>query len=133
MNDLRLQLLVGDLSMYETIDESPSLSTIAAPFITYSNDFFLRTILLANVRSVISKVDELEVVADINDADVICLTQSWLNPCFLDSTISLSNFMLFRKDRTFSSGGVVCAYLKTEIHCRRLEKSNTLLLNPFCY
>ena len=65
---------MGTSALDETIDGSPSLSTIAAPFITYSNDFFLPTILLANVRSVISKVDELEVVADINDA-VICLTE----------------------------------------------------------
>ena len=113
---------MGASALDETIDESPSSSTIAAPFIRYSNDFFLPTILLAIVRSVISKVDELEVVADINDADVICLTESWLNPCVPDSTISLSNFTLFRKDRTFSSGGGVCAYVKTEIHCRRLEK-----------
>ena len=57
---------MGASSLDETINESPSLSTIAAPFITYSNGFFLPTKLLANVRSVISKVDELEVVADIN-------------------------------------------------------------------
>ena len=42
---------------------------------------FLPTILLAKVPSVVSKVDELEVVADTNNADVTCLTESWLNLC----------------------------------------------------
>ena len=51
--------------------------------------------------------------------------------------ISLSNFIQFRNDRTYSCGGGVCIYIKEEIYCRRLEhfedpaiESLWLLLRP---
>jgi hypothetical protein len=57
----------------------------------------------------------------INQVEVICITESWLNTSVVDSMISLSNFIQFRNDRTYSCGGGVCIYIKEEIYCRRLE------------
>ena len=45
-------------------------------------------LLLTNVRSLIPKIDELEVVANVNEADIICITETWLTPDIPDSALS---------------------------------------------
>ncbi|CAB4042635.1 Hypothetical predicted protein, partial [Paramuricea clavata] len=111
--------------------------TISTSYVARDNNFPLPTLLVANVRSIINKIDELELVAQINQVEVICITESWLNTSVVDSMISLSNFIQFRNDRTYSCGGGVCIYIKEEIYCRRLEhfedpaiESLWLLLRP---
>ena len=42
----------------------------------------------------IEVVDELEVVANVNEADIICITEMWLAPDIPDSALSYSNFVL---------------------------------------
>jgi hypothetical protein len=56
---------------------------------------YLPTVLIANVRSLASKIDELTIVAHVNDVDIICLTESWLSQSIPDSALSLSNFIVF--------------------------------------
>lgn len=82
----------------------------------------LPSILLANVRSLHNKLDELH--ANIScqwaykDAGFICITDTWLDGTIVDSQLSLSGFgMPVRLDRdTVSSqkkyGGGVCVYVK---------------------
>jgi hypothetical protein len=79
-------------------------------------------LLLANVRSLISKVDELEAVANVNEADIICITESWLPSDIPDSALSYSNFILFRNDRATSISGGVCIYVNNNIFCKRLTE-----------
>jgi hypothetical protein len=117
-----------------TLANTPTIST---SYVARDNNFQLPTLLVANVRSIINKIDELELVAQINQVEVICITESWLNTSVVDSMISLSNFIQFRNDRTYSCGGGVCIYIKEEIYCRRLEhfedpaiESLWLLLRP---
>ncbi len=62
------------------------------------------TILSANVRSLPKKVDEIEQIALLNSAGVICITESWLSPDIPDSSISIPGYNLFRKDRIGTSG-----------------------------
>ncbi len=54
-------------------------------------DFYLPTLLIANVCSLASKIVELGIVAQVNDVDFICLTESWLSQSIPDTTLSLSN------------------------------------------
>ena len=117
-----------------TLANTPTIST---SYVARDNNFQLPTLLVANVRSIINKIDQLELVAQINQVEVICITESWLNTSVVDSMISLSNFIQFRNDRTYSCGGGVCIYIKEEIYCRRLEhfedpaiESLWLLLRP---
>ena len=77
-------------------------------------------LLLTNVRSLIPKIDELEVVANVNEADIICITETWLTSDIPDSALSYSNFVLFRNDRTVSIGGGVCILVNKNIFCKRL-------------
>jgi hypothetical protein len=39
-----------------------------------------------------------------------------------DNLVSLSNFILFRNDRLVSNGGGVCAYINSNVYCRRIEE-----------
>ena len=92
-----------------TLANTPTIST---SYVARDNNFPLPTLLVANVRSKINKIDELELVAQINQVEAICITESWLNTSVVDSMISLSNFVQFRNDRTYSCGGGVCIYIK---------------------
>ena len=86
----------------------------------FDKNFYMPRLLLTNVRSLIPKSDELEVVANVNEADIICITETWLTPDIPDSALSYSNFALFRNDRTVSIGGGVCILVNKNIFCKRL-------------
>jgi hypothetical protein len=88
-----------------------------------NNDYnvYLPSVLIANVRSLSGKVDELSVIANINDIDIICITESWLTDTIPDSTVSLPNFNMFRNNRTSSVGGGVCAYYALQIVAQILK------------
>ena len=70
------------------------------------------------MRSLAPKIDELHTVVSINHADIICITETWLSSVILDNVIALHDFNLFSNDR--SIGGGVCAYINSNIYCRRL-------------
>lgn len=82
--------------------------------------FDLPRLLILNARSILSKVDELDVVAKNNQADFICVTETWLNGSILDSAVYLTDYLIFRNDRSSSVGGGVCIYANNKIACRRL-------------
>ena len=87
-------------------------------------------LLLTNVRSLIPKPDELEVVANVNEADTTCITETWLTPNIPDSAFSYSNFVLFRNDRTASIGGGVCILVNKNIFCKRLTEFENPNIEP---
>ena len=59
-----------------------------------------------NIRSVRNKVDFLESFTD--DIDILCLTETHLDPSVPDSDLLLTNFStIFRKDRNAFGGGVM--------------------------
>ena len=84
------------------------------------HNVYLPNVLIANVRSLSGKVDELSVIAKVNDVDIICITESWLTDLILDSTCSLTNFNLFRNDRKSTVGGGVCVYINSRMRARRI-------------
>ena len=84
------------------------------------HNVYLPNVLIANVRSLSGKVDELSVIAKVNDVDIICITESCLTDLILDSTCSLTNFNLFRNDRKSTVGGGVCVYINSRMRARRI-------------
>ena len=66
-------------------------------------------------------------IAQVNDVDFICLTESWLSQTIPDTATSLSNFVLFRIYRKTSHGGGVCIYIKSSIKCKRIKFENLLV------
>ncbi len=77
----------------------------------------LPSILLANVRSLENKMDDLRArisfQRDIRDCNIFCLTETWLTPSVPDTAVTPSdNFSVLRMDRTAEAGktkgGGVC-------------------------
>ena len=77
-------------------------------------------VLSTNVRSVTNKIDELHQVALLNRTDAICVTESWLKPNIPNSSVSLPNYNIFRKDRISTEGGGVCIFLNSKFPCNCL-------------
>ena len=97
---------------------------ISIPLVTNKNppkSYDVPTILSTNIRSLPKKIDELQQIAELNSASVICITESWLSPDIPDHCVSIPGFNLFRRDRIGSSGGGVCVYLDQKIPCNRLD------------
>ena len=66
-------------------------------------------------------MDELQAVVDVNNPDIVCITESWLKPDIQDSTVRLSKYILFRRDRPTHAGGVY-AYVNSDIPCLRVSE-----------
>ena len=87
----------------------------------YSKTYDIPTMLFSNVRALVKKVDEIQQIAKLNFAGVICITESWLSPDIPDSCVSISGYNMFRKDRIGTSGGGVCVFLDHKIPCNLLK------------
>lgn len=84
----------------------------------------------------------LESIIAINvnlNADVIAISESWLNPSIRNGTISMDSYRLYRSDRNFKrqhikkGGGGVCVYIKSEFEVKSIEKSNGGRISSFDY
>lgn len=95
------------------------LNSINQPSLNNGN---LPTILIANVRSVNGKVDELNAICNVNNIDIMCITETWLKQCIPDTAVSLPNFALLRNDRLSSLGGGVCAFVHHTMKVRRIQE-----------
>ena len=80
----------------------------------------LPALLLANVRSLINKLDDLEAAVRLNSSDIICLTETWLSDEVPSEAVNIDGFCLYRKDRNRQGGGVAC-YVRAEFPCTRLQ------------
>ena len=67
-----------------------------------------------NLRSMLSKISELRLIAQNSNAAVIGVSETWLDSSVRDSEISIPNYTVFRKDRN-SHGGGVCVYVRNDI------------------
>ena len=67
-----------------------------------------------NINSIISKIDELCIIAKKSRASVIGITESKLDETILDEEINIDGYELARSDRNRHGGGVVC-YIRNDI------------------
>ena len=67
-----------------------------------------------NINSILSKIDELRVIAKKSRASVIGITESKLDKTVLDEEINIDCYELARSDRNRHGGGVVC-YIRNDI------------------
>ena len=65
-------------------------------------------------RSFNSKVQIIEDMAGVHEAEIICLVESHLNSEIYDSEISMSNFTSHRSDRSERSHGGVIMYVSNK-------------------
>lgn len=72
---------------------------VAAEISSRRSPVIFPDMIVANVRSLLPKLDELQSTADVFNAGLICITETWLNYSVPDSTIQLVNYICFRRDR----------------------------------
>ena len=61
-----------------------------------------------NINSILSKIDELRVIAKKSRASVIGITESKLDKTVPDEEINIDGYELVRSDRNRDGGGIVC-------------------------
>ena len=83
-------------------------------------------VIYPNIRSVTSKIHELQAVVSINNP--YSLTETWLNSNIPNSACDLTDFICYRSDRQFAMGGGVCVYVKTMHSCNRLQDFESIWL-----
>ena len=83
---------------------------------------FAPSLLLANVMSLVPKVDEIRVLVSQRYFDFLFLTETWLRNVIGDNQVSLESFNLIRRDRLLGVHGGVCLYIRAEIKFRRLDE-----------
>lgn len=67
-----------------------------------------------NIRSLLPKHDELCLLAKQSNADIICLSETWLDNSVFDSEISINGYTVVRRDRNRHGGGV-CIYIRNTL------------------
>lgn len=77
-----------------------------------------------NAQSLTHKIDEFRYLFEDSGADIVCVSETWFSSAITDSLIAVADFNLFRNDRS-SHGGGVAIYIKKNISCKLLRKSNT--------
>ncbi len=90
----------------------PDLAQVSIPLPTNVSP----VIVSVNCNGILSKMDDMRVLAAGLDPEVITIQETKLDASILDHEIVLPKYMIFRKDRTRSSGGVL-AYVKPLSDC----------------
>ena len=66
------------------------------------------TFISFNVRSILSKLDEISAICSIHSPDIICkIVKSWLSPDIPNSELFFPNYSAFRCDRNRHGGGIL--------------------------
>lgn len=84
------------------------------------------TILYANVRSVLQKLDELRYTLPSNHIDIFACSESWLNEKHDDNVISIIGYKVYREDRKHRIGGGVAVWIGDSIPVCRLHCDHPL-------
>lgn len=89
--------------------------TCVTPSASSSNsDVIPLSLTLVNARSLCNKLDALFVYVDHYNPDIMAITETWGRPALLDSFITPSGYVLFRKDRADRFGGGVVLLVREE-------------------
>ena len=112
-----LELNPGPLSTDSAISSNDSISNESDSIFTKQFNSCLSLIHL-NIQSICPKLDIIN--GNLRDFDILCFTESWLDPNVNDSELMLDNFNIpFRHDRQDRAGGGVIVYTKDHLYCKR--------------
>jgi len=126
---LLLLLLSGNVQPNPGPPSSSSQIATPADFKARSGLGFIHL----NVRSLLGKLDFVRIWASSTDADVIVLSETWLNTTILASDISLKGYNVYRTDRP-NKGGGVAIYVKNKFSVTTLiSKSVNYTLITYNY
>ena len=83
-----------------------------------------------NANSILSKFEEIKIIAHRTKAAVIGISESKLDETVLNSEILIPGYQILRSDRNRHGGGVLC-YIKDTICFKRRENFSTEFENIF--
>ena len=49
-----------------------------------------------NAQSLLSHIDEVEILMEERNVDILCISETWLDSCIQDSFINLYNYNVYR-------------------------------------
>lgn len=104
------------------------------------NKLPLPSLILANVRSLKNKMDELKLYTrncnKYRESCAVVFTETWLHPDIPNSLVELNGFSLARFDRCFESGkrreGGLCVYINDK-WCRQYTTLETVAIRTLNY
>ena len=64
-----------------------------------------------NAQSLIPKLDEIKLLKENEDLDILCISETWLQPNSIDDLISIKNYNVFRNDNPLNSRGSGHVYM----------------------
>jgi len=73
-----------------------------------------------NIRSIISKTEQLTHLLANSNLDFLCISETWLQHSTPINVFTMNGFQCFRRDRTGGRGGGVLMYVKDSIKCERM-------------
>lgn len=80
-----------------------------------------------NIRSVLSKTEQLEQLLTNSNLDYLCLSETWLTPTTPLGAFNITGYNAYRRDRIHCKGGGVMIYIKEGIQCKQIDiPENTL-------
>lgn len=106
---LLLLLLSGNVQP----NPGPVLNNITTPEV-----FRARTglgLIHLNIRSLLPKLDAVKIWIESTNADILILSETWLNKTVSDKDIAINGYNIFRCDRPRKGGGVAI-YIKSRFH-----------------
>ena len=83
--------------------------------VNINNNRSLPSVMLVNARSLFKKSNELEVVAKMQEIDIVCITETWLEDKIPNEAIDCLGMNLCRLDRTSGAGGGVAVFINDTI------------------
>jgi exonuclease III len=70
---------------------------------------------LVNARSLPNKINELEILVEMQEIDIVCVTETWLKDKMPDEAIDCLGMNLCRHDRMNRVGGGVAVFINNRI------------------
>ena len=87
---------------------------------------FVCNIIFLNVRSVLSKIDQLNILVNDKKPCVLCITETWCNQSISNAMLNLPNYVIddeLRMDRTDMAGGIgggLLVYVRSDVTVKAL-------------
>ena len=82
-----------------------------------------------NIRSILSKSEQIQHLLLDSNLDFLCLSETWLNQNAPLAALNVPGYNIYRKDREGSKkGGGVVVYIKSTLECHKIQWSNCTTL-----
>ena len=94
--------------------QEPDLSNIqfVTSKIPRQRTMYVPKLMLANVMSLVPKMDEVREFLQRNKICLAFITETWLKESIPESVVNIPGFTIIRRDRVVNNHGGVCVYIK---------------------